>query len=125
MITYNVASTLYALASRRKDGTVDAEGGPVPTDGFYVGGVVKSLVFDSVSSIDVGELGWFVGLNSARHYGVWADQRDGQIYFDVVDHVETLADALYLGRERGEIAIWDIAASEEVLCALEGEEQDN
>ena len=125
MITYDVASTLYALANRHEDGTVDAEGGPLHTDGFYVGGAVKSLVFDSVSSIDIGELGWFVGLNSARHYGVWADQRDGQIYFDVVDHVGTLADALRLGRERGEIAVWDIAEGEEVLCTLEGEEQNN
>lgn len=121
MNAYETALTLTVMAKSGQDGTVDSfasldgfESEALPTTGFWVGGVRPSLVVESASEIDRGDLGWFIGNTESRYFGVWTDMEDGKIYFDAVTHVDNREDAVNLGRERGEIAIWDIENGEEI-----------
>lgn len=114
MNAYEVSKTLTTMAFAGKDGTVDSWDQPLPEAGFYVGGVRPSLVYKDVNHVDRSDLAWFIGGTEARYFGVWVDSEDGQIYFDAVTHVEKLQDAVALGNEREEVAIWDIAENEEV-----------
>ena len=45
--------------------------------------------------------------------GTWL--HEGEIHIDVVDILEDKEAALNLGKERGEIAIWDIANATEIM----------
>jgi len=116
MSTFELAAELYYLALDGNDATVSAYGEPsLPTDGYYVGGKIPSLVFNNIHEIDRGELAWWLGSNTfVRYYGVWTDQEDGKIYFDGVTHMGTLAGAAALARRRKEIAVWDILNEDEV-----------
>lgn len=111
---FRLATVLYDMAIHAEDGTVSAHDEPLPKSGYYVGGKVESLVFQEAGSVDRGELAWWIGSNPARFYGVWVDSEDGKIYFDAVTHMNTRQHAANLGRTRGEIAIWDISAGEEI-----------
>jgi hypothetical protein len=51
--------------------------------------------------------------NPDHHLGFWFDEANGEICFDVVE-VTDRANAVRLGRERGEQAVWDLDAGEEV-----------
>lgn len=50
-----------------------------------------------------------------RYVGVW-DDGAGRVYLDVVEIISARADALARGRERGEIAIFDLATGDEIRC---------
>jgi hypothetical protein len=45
---------------------------------------------------------------SGRYVGGWIDKERGLVYFDVVEVVESSAAALALGRERRQVAVYDI-----------------
>lgn len=80
--------------------------------GFVVGGVLPSSIqpADAHNTIanELIEL-------SDKHslIGTWL--HDGEIHIDVVEIIEDRDEALTLGKERGEIAIWDIANATEVV----------
>lgn len=114
MSAYHIAEVLVDMAKTGEDGTVSAYGEPLPESGYYVGGKVPSLVFNGISRVDRGEVGWWIGTNPSRFYGVWVDSDTGKIYFDAVDHMKTERYALMAGRKRGEIAVWDIANGVEI-----------
>lgn len=111
---FEAATKLVNMALVQEDGTIDTIGDPLPLTGFYVGGVRPSLVYSVFDQIDRGDVGWFVGGTDARYFGVWTDTETGNVYIDAVTHVKTRKEALALGAERGEIAVWDILNSEEV-----------
>lgn len=112
---YDLALSLFTMAKGGTDGTISAHDDvPVPSLGYLVGGRHPSLVFDSVNDIDRGELGWWIGKYPSRYYGVWVDTEDGRIYFDTVTHMVTRTFAENLGRQRDEVAIWDIANNAEI-----------
>jgi hypothetical protein len=46
--------------------------------------------------------------------GTWTDETDGAVYVDCNTWVARREDALLLAGARGEIAIWDLAASEAI-----------
>jgi len=50
------------------------------------------------------------------YLGVWQDKRSGNTWFDLVECVETRERAIDLGRQREQLAVWDIARREEVPC---------
>jgi len=121
MNAYETALALTVMARAGQDGTIDSlvpldgfEQDALPLTGFWVGGVRPSLVINSIDELDRGDLGWFIGGTDAQYFGVWTDKEDGKIYFDAVTHVQKRSEALALGAERGEIAVWDILNSEEV-----------
>lgn len=113
MNAYQTAQLLIDMINSGDDGTVDTENQDLPESGYFVGGVRPSLVMKDAAHADRGDIGWFVGGTDARYFGIWTDTEDGLIYVDAVDHMETLEDALTLGAERGEIAVWDITNGEE------------
>lgn len=113
MDAYSIAAALHVY---REDGvTVDEDGVADPHKvGYYVGGLYPSLVFDSVNDVDRGEVAWWVGTHGARYYGVWTDQETGKVYIDAVQWCVTRDNAIRAGRDRGEIAVWDIRKGEEI-----------
>lgn len=46
-------------------------------------------------------------------FGRWTDE-DGTIYWDEVEVIDGLSDALDAARFRGELAVWDLANNEEI-----------
>lgn len=49
--------------------------------------------------------------------GVWTDTITGVTYVDPVTHVSDYDSAVELGRDNGELAIWDAFKSEEIYLA--------
>lgn len=98
-----------------RDGTVAYGGSDLPTTGYFVGGLYKSLILEDASAVRLHEVASFVTNSPAvDYYGVWTDQEDGAVYIDGVNHYESLEEALLWASEREEIAIWDIARGEEI-----------
>lgn len=133
MNAYRIAELLVDMAKNGEDGTISVSDGLLPTSGYWVGGEKPSLVFDSVSEVDRGEIAWWAGngpklsvalddqaVGGSYYYGVWVDSDTGKVYFDAVTHMNYEEYAVALGMHRGEIAIWDIAAGQEVRVAREG-----
>jgi hypothetical protein len=49
--------------------------------------------------------------------GVWTAPDSGNVYIDPVTHISDYASAVKLGRDNGELAIWDAFKSEEIYLA--------
>lgn len=112
---FELATDLYYMSTNGEGGTITRTGEALPQEGYFIGGKFRSLVFESRAEIDRGELGWWIGSNTpARFYGVWEDPETGKVYFDAVSHMNYEANALSLAKVRGELAIWDIVAGQEI-----------
>lgn len=80
--------------------------------GYVVGGKVPTLVFESKPAYaDV--IGW-IRENESGFYGVWVDSETGFWHFDAVDLLGDKFEAIRMAAERGELAIWDGKAGEEI-----------
>lgn len=102
-----------------KDGTISYNGSDLPTTGYFVGGKYPSLVWSDPSEWHLNKVRSFVANSPCvEYYGVWTDSESGVVYIDGVDHYESLEEALAYAVDRGEIAIWDIANTDEIR--LEG-----
>jgi hypothetical protein len=115
----NLANILIVKAHTDGGCTIDRMGNPAG-DGFIVGGVCPSLVISGTSPIDPAErdqVAQFVAFGGGDHFGSWWDGTTGKIHIDVVSFIADRNAAIHLGRERGEIAIWDSAAGEEIRLA--------
>jgi len=117
-----VASTLVILGIYEYGGTVDPQGRSADlTSGYSVGGAVESLVvqvpkhgFD-VLKLLVQVEDWYREATKVRPLeftGVWSDA--GFMFFDGVNIIQDRDEALRIGNERGQVAIWDFAEVEEV-----------
>lgn len=106
------------LADGVEGGTVSRSGAPLPEGGFFVGGVVQSLIFESVDHANhpdaLTAIAGFLTIADTPHVGFWVDTETGLVYVDLVDWFKSERDALHLARVRGEIAVWDIANAQEV-----------
>lgn len=110
------ANALVRLTLQDGGCTVNRGGVPVDTStGYVVGGVVPTLVTD-----DFWKLVYWVDANPADYYGGWLDSETELAHYDVVSFVADLHDAIKLGTDRGEIAIWDCAANDEIRLADAG-----
>ena len=114
MNTYEAARELYLKAVALEGGTVARGDLKLPLTGYYIGGEGAPLVYDSVTDVDRGEIGWWLGHSPADYVGVWVDTDDGKVYFDGVTHMYNLGPAMDLGAIRGEKAIWEIHNNKEV-----------
>lgn len=119
MNAYRLAEILHAYkgegATVHHDGSVNPYG-----TGYYIGGIFPPLVFDSVETVDRGEIAWWIGTHPANLYGVWTDDETGKVYVDATQWAITRRNAIEVGRERGELAVWDIRNNVEIRCQ-EGE----
>lgn len=83
-------------------------------DAYAVGGVTESIIVDVADrqafEAAVDRMRAFVG---REHFiGTWVD--DGKVYVDAVTIVWGHADAVRLGTERGELAIFNLGTAETV-----------
>lgn len=111
-----------------KGGTVSLEGHELPVTGYFVGGIVSSLIIDedALAADAQDNIGTFVDYLTdtvaADYVGWWTDEDTGALYVDGTTWHETEFEAGKVGRERHEIAIYDIARERELrLAYVEGE----
>lgn len=90
--------------------------GETKTTGYLCGIPGHGMKSRNADNATVKELAaWAAMHEHAGHaIGSWQDEATNILYFDVSDWHETLADALDAARERGELAVWDIANGAEV-----------
>lgn len=93
---------------------------PEQTNGYLVGGAVQGSKFNSVDDVtarDVVEL-LIRAEGHADTIGGWIDRKDeGRTHLDGNDWYPLLDTALEVARERGERAVWDIAAQEDIYVS--------
>lgn len=102
---------------------------PVPTAGYVVslgknfGDIVSASILDNENEAGY-TLSRFVerndyALERGNFMGAWIEGK--KLYLDIVEIVESENEAVKLGRERDQIAIWDIANGVEILTGGTGE----
>ncbi len=96
----------WAIEDRLPGTTVDTTGEKLPDHGYFVGGASWTLVraTDMITSEDVAA--YLAAHTGARYVGMWTE--DGRVYLDAVTHVNDRADAMRLGSDRHELAIYNI-----------------
>jgi hypothetical protein len=95
----------------------------LPPYGYFVGGVVSPLVLTGTEEWEES-LGLFVSRLSGhvRYLGWWTDEETGHLWVDGTSWHATEFEAGRVGRERREIAIYDIARQRELrLAYVDGE----
>lgn len=83
--------------------------GTVPSSGYCVADHGIHAAAFELNDV----LSWLDSEPAAEYVGAWHDV-DGTIYLDVVDVIDDLDTAVRIGRERGEIAIFDLATLTEI-----------
>lgn len=111
-------------------GTISLAGDPLPTTGYFVGGMVSPLILDE-GEVQTHEgrakIDEFIAyLNGptvgAPFLGWWTDEETGKLWVDGTSHYLTEFIASRIGRRRNEIAIFDIERQQELrLTYTEGE----
>ena len=104
------------IAEGEHGGTFTLDGSETPTTGYFVGGVVPSLVIRKAREGFHYEIirEFVLDAPDGSMVGFWFDGDTGACYVDVVDHVILEEFAKSVGRARGELAIWDVANAEEI-----------
>lgn len=89
-------------------------GETVPSTGYMVGGARKPLErkLEELQPWDLTSWLERTDFPAGSYVGAWVS--DGVAYVDVSEHTPDRLEAEIRGLERGELAIWDIAAGEEV-----------
>ena len=96
--------------------TINMHGHEAPGRGYYVGGLIESLVFAPGEITFPGVREFLSALDRVGllYVGFWVDSETGKIYFDGVDWFTSEDNALKAARDRDEIAIWDVANEREI-----------
>lgn len=117
----SIAETLLARTARDGGCTVSLESGEVAshTDGFYVDGVdgVDAIIFPVGSPLHkyVGAVNRIANATGGLGYvGTWTD--GGMVYVDASEWYADAETALRVGRERGELEVWEIAGGTGLVC---------
>lgn len=114
------------LTLRDNGGTFTLDGKAVIHErGYLVGGIVPSTVIPVVGTATLADaLAGFVRLHSDKlayreycYLGTWI--HEGRIHIDVSEWFGDRNHALYLARERGELAIWDCQHGNEISLEVE------
>lgn len=122
MMRVDALARLLAYRVAAEGGATVAQDGELlkPSSGYAVALPGYELVARSVGVELVREAeAWLAGLEREGvqgELGVWRDERDGAVYFDVSELVQDREEAVRLGRERGQLAVWDFASGSEVRC---------
>lgn len=103
-------------------GTIPLSAGPLPSTGYFVGGVVSALIIEPENDTpeeQVEALDHFVEYVSgprvaADYLGWWTDEETGKLWVDATSWHPTEYEAGLFGRGRREIAIYDIAKEREL-----------
>ena len=85
-----------------------------PKEGYMVGGISTSLIFDNIEALSKGKdsilfyLNKYGALGECMFLGGWKDKKDGKIYIEPSDRFYTLKIALEEGNKRKQLAIYDL-----------------
>lgn len=116
-----IAETLTARTARDGGCTISLVSGEVAshTDGFYVGGVVKTVrlplepsVEDYADAVDRVR----AAMGGVGYVGTWRNYYDCTTDVDGVEWYADAETALKVGRERGELEVWEIAGGTGLVC---------
>ena len=109
-LAYNITRSIFtAIRNGETGGTFNVNGRTVPTDGFFVGGVVPSLINPTPRQVLE-----FIETVGTDYVGFWEDSETLALYVDAVDHVHTARAAARLCELRSEIAYFDVTTGQEV-----------
>jgi hypothetical protein len=109
------ASTLVDQIADSGGYSVNADG-QSPETGYMVSVVGAEVIFP-LASVTAAELQHYCDnhpLLPDQFWGAWSD--NGLLYLDVSENIASLDCALRIGRERHQIAIWDVCAQDSILC---------
>lgn len=101
-------------------GTASLTGKELPTTGYFVGGLVSPLILDETSDAAEardeieGFVAYLAESTDAEYVGWWADEETGKVWVDGTDWYSTEVRAAGIGRQRHEIAVYDIANEREL-----------
>jgi hypothetical protein len=96
--------------------------GDEPTAGFMVARRGTSRILKDADFFDE-EVGVEAVMDYLRKHGedlennwlgIWHDKKNGEVVFDVADNVADRDEAIRLGRERNQQAIWDVEQADEI-----------
>lgn len=114
-----IAETLLARTARDGGATISLVDGEVATHttGFYVGGVVDTVVLPLEPTLDE----YADAVNTIRHrmggrgyVGSWRNHFDCSTAIDASEWYADADTALAVARQRGELAVWEIAGGTEL-----------
>lgn len=109
MTTTAAYEMITAIRNGEVGGTYANNGTTAPTDGYWVGGIVPSLVNPSASQIVE-----FVESTDATYFGFWFDITDNALYVDAVTYTPIERFARRLSALRNEIAYYNSTTNQEV-----------
>ena len=94
--------------------TVSLSKGPVPKKGYVValGNIFTGREREAYREAD--SLLKIIKAASPCFLGGWLDKKTGLIYFDIVEIFSNLDEALRIGKELNEIAIFNLETGEEI-----------
>lgn len=108
--TRTTASLWRAIQDGADGVTVDSLGNELPKYGYYVGGRSWTLV-RAAHAVTPDDVAGYVSTHSdTRYFGMWIE--GGRVYLDAVDLIYREADAHATGRERRELAVFNISTGE-------------
>ena len=83
-----------------------------PLTGFFVGGLAPTKIVNPVQDEVILALCELI-LAGNDIVGTWL--HEGQVHCDATEWIEDKDEALTIGKERGEIAIWDVGNDTEIV----------
>lgn len=102
-------------------GTASLTGKELPTTGYFVGGLVSPLIlgngpdFTPDAKWDVETfIAYLAESTDAEYVGWWTDEETGKVWVDGTDWYSSEVRAAGIGRQRHEIAVYDIANEREL-----------
>lgn len=111
-VELDIVATILASP---EGGTLRLDGGSLPTEGYFVGGIVSALIYQGDDESDIAEFAAYLHeLTDAEFIGWWTDQETGQLWIDGSDHFLLEPTARIHGSARKEIAIFDIENQVEI-----------
>lgn len=90
-----------------KDGAIREYG-----NGYMVGVDIPTIIVPLNNLTEIEQAIERMAEDTPYHIGTWV--HDGNVYIDAARHIELLAVAEEVAQARGELAIWDCAALEEI-----------
>ena len=89
----------------------------VPASEFFTPGVGEDQLFDWIEANED------VLSKEGSHIGLWHDEENGEVVFDVSERVDTIDEAIALGEERNQQEIWDVANGEGIPTGGTGDRE--
>lgn len=105
-------NAIHMLHVTNGGSTVDIYAGESIKKGFAVGlkgWEMKVSIYSNSCISKYLKENLFIAINQNLAIGTWYNSDDGYTYFDLVKVVDTLEDALFLGRVNDQISIMDLS----------------